>query len=215
MRTALIAAALAAGPAGFAQTPERAWDPGKCEEAKKQAHTQKLDGVEPFGGASFTATMHRFIPDGNCLAISFYRLAAKLPPTSTERELRQRQAEFKGRTAPTTFAARYIGDDENAYFRPLWTDQARCSALIPVIENLEKIATPKVTGDGPYRGVATYTTDSPIYELWLQGMVYPQENSGYTMKVTTTSTGKTTALSSWFEETLVALKPCWSGDEPK
>jgi hypothetical protein len=194
---------------GFVEIERRCFD----EQAKSRL--EALDGVMPFGGAYRQPGLFVLVPDGNCRIVSFYRLAAKLPSTGSPREFRRRQAEFAGKTAAPIFVARYIGDDTDNFFAPLWADQTRCRALVPAIEKLEKITAPKFVGDGPYRGVPSTITDASTFELWLQGVVYPQENSAYVMSSTMTSSGKKTALSNWFEDTLTALKPCWSSQEPK
>jgi hypothetical protein len=198
VRVAAVAglAALMA-PAALAQD-------SRCRDAEFDSHTATLGDFAPMGGASFKKDYVRPGAEGNCRAITFYRVAAK---TSGPR------AEFRDKTAPPFFAARYVGDDRKAPYKVQWTDEKRCPALVPALEKLEPIIAPKLTGDGPYRGTMTFNAGEAVYRLWLSGPSWPQREEDYTLSVNVESGGRT-PLANWLDETVTALAPCWAAEAP-
>jgi hypothetical protein len=94
-----------------------------------------------------------------------------------------------------------------------WTDDKRCPALGPALAKLEPILAPKLTGEGPYRGMTSSNAGEAVYRLWLSGPVWPQRDEDYTLSLNVESGGNS-AFSKWLDETFAALAPCWAAEAP-
>lgn len=184
----------------------------KCADAEFDSHSVALDEVGPFAGASFKATFARS-GGANCRVITFYRLEAKPPAATSKAAQRKLRQEYAGKTAPPFFAARYVDDKRSALFSERWTDQDRCTALVPTLEKLEPILAPKLTGDGPYRDMSSGPADQPIVRFWLAGQVYPQTDPDHTLDLTLDG-GDAGAYGKWLDEMFKSLDACWSADLP-
>jgi hypothetical protein len=199
VRVAVLAAVLGmAAPAAFAQ------DAAKCRDAEFDSHSATLGDVAALGGASFKKTSMRSGSEGNCRVVAFFRVAAKAPGP---------RAQYRDKTAPPFFAARYVGDDRKAPYKVQWTDEIRCPALVPALDKLEPILAPKLTGDGPYRDTLGSNAGEAVYRLWLSGPAWPQREEDYTLSLNVESGGNT-ALAKWLDETFTALAPCWAAEAP-
>lgn len=204
VRVGVLAAGLlaVAAPASLAQDPDAA----KCRDAEFDSHSATLGDTAAFGGASLKKTSLRSGSEGNCRVVTFFRVAAKLPQGSSARE-------YRDKAGPPFFVARYVGDDRKAPFKAQWTDDRRCPALVPALEKLEPILAPKLTGDGPYRGMMGSAANYAVYRLWLSGPAYPQRDEDYTHNLNVESGGNT-AFAKWLDEAFAALAPCWAVDAP-
>jgi hypothetical protein len=197
---------IALAPAAMAQGDTR-----KCADAEFDARSVPLDDEGPFAGASHKPGFAYAANGPNCRIITFYRLPAKAPGVSP-RQMRV-GSEYKNKTAPPFFAARYIDDSRGANYKPRWTDQDRCPALVPQIAKLEPILAPKLTGEGPYRHGSTSITDQPVIRFWLAGQVYPQHDVDHTLDLTMEG-GSGAPFGAWLFETFKVLDACWSSEPP-
>jgi hypothetical protein len=200
VRVAMLAGLVAMAAPAFAQDPDAA----KCRDAEFDSHSATLGDNAALGGASFKKTSVRSGSEGNCRVVSFFRVGAKPPGP---------RAQYRDKTAPPFFAARYVGDDRKAPYKVQWTDEKRCPALVQALQKLEPILAPKLTGDGPYRDMLGSAAGQAVYRAWLSGPVYPQRDEDYTLSVNVES-GSNTVFAKWLDETFATLAPCWAADVP-
>lgn len=213
-RIAAVAAAFVAfAPALPAQEAAAQGDMRKCANTEFAARTVPLDEYGPFAGASLKAEPYHDVDGPRCRVITFYRIPAPIPGATTPTQMRRVMKDYAGKSAAPFFAARYVDDSRSASYQPRWTDEAKCPALASALEGLEPILAPKITGDGPYRGMETGGADAPNLRFWMTGQVYPQPNADYTLNYSLDG-GDGSAFGDWFDETLRTLDACWSPEEP-
>ncbi len=205
---AMLAAAVCVAPAAMAQGDAR-----KCANTEFGARSEALGEFGPFAGASLKADAYHRVSGPKCRIITFYRIPAQIPGATTPAQIRRAQQEYGNKTAAPIFAARYIDDSRTANYQPRWTDQAKCPALLTVLEKLEPVLAPKITGDGPYRDIHGSGSDAPIIRLWMTGQVWPQTDPDYTQNYTIDG-GHGGPFGQWLDETFKALDGCWSADKP-
>lgn len=208
-------AALVGALVAFAPTPEATaqGDLRKCANTEFAARTVPLGDYGPFAGASLKAEDYHDVKGPRCRVITFYRVPAAIPGATTPSQIRRVMKDYVGKSATPFLAARYVDDNRAANYVERWTDQAACPALIPALETLEPILAPKITGDGPYRGLDVAGPEGPNVRLWMAGQVYPQANADFTLNYSLDG-GHGTALGAWLDETLAALDACWKTEAP-
>lgn len=205
-----VAAGLMLAPVAMAQG-----DPVKCEAAEEAAKTVEFYGLKPIAGAIEAPGFVYRVDGPNCRIMTFYRMPANPTRPSTRAEIRElRKPPLAERVAPPFFAARYIDDRKQAPFQPQWTDQSRCKDLVPLLERLEAVLVPRITGDGPYRYALSGVTDQPVIRFWMSSVVYPQDDPGFTM-IYTLDGGHASPFGSWLFEAFDSLTPCWSNIAPE
>lgn len=200
----------------FAPVASAQGDGAKCSEAVASARAQELDKIRSFAGAVHAPGFVYSVEGPNCRVITFYRMPANPTHPSTPEELRKLRYEmpFAGKTAPPFFAARYVDDSKAAPYMARWTDQARCPALMPVLEKLEAVLAPKLVGDGPYRyGSTAGISDQPRINFWMSDRVYPQGDPEFRLDYILQG-GSSAPFGNWLFNTFEALAPCWSEDQP-
>ena len=93
----------------------------------------------------------------------------------------------------------------------LWVDSRTCDALLPAMSKLAGLGPIRITPPGTTAGVGpNIITDGATYEVVASG-IYPAENAiGYVRL-----TGNIDApIAGWVDNTLSAIKPCWSSTPP-
>lgn len=94
---------------------------------------------------------------------------------------------------------------------PLWADSRTCPALVPAMARLASLEPIRITPPGaPARELSNVILDGSAYEVAAQG-VYPAENAGGGVRLTG---NVDTPVARWVDDTLSALKPCWSASPP-
>ena len=207
----IAVAAILLAPVSMAQG-----DPKKCTEAVAVARAEKLDGLLPVAGAVHAPGFVYKVDGPNCRVISIYRMPANPTHPSTPEDLRKlrRERPYAGKTAAPFMVARYVDDHAQRPYSARWTDQARCPALLPAIENLEPILAPKLLGDGPYRyGSYSSATDQPVIRFWMSGAVWPQDDAEFRLDYMLDG-GSSASFGKWLFATFDALAPCWSDELP-
>jgi len=206
---AVLVVAACFAPAAFAQ----AGDLRKCANTEFGARSEGLGEFGPFAGASFKAEPYHSVKGPKCRVITFYRVPAEIPGATTPAQFRKVAKDYVGKTAPAFFTARYVDDSKAASYQPRWTDQTRCPALVTALEKLEPVLAPKLTGDGPYRGIVSGSDDVPVVRFWMTTQVYPQTDPNFTQNYALDG-GNGSPFGLWLDETFKALETCWSADKP-
>jgi hypothetical protein len=95
-----------------------------------------------------------------------------------------------------------------------WADQKTCPAIVPALQELERVVAPKFTGNGPSPRVLQLTTDGTLYMLWAAGEVYPIPSGDN--ELTIHLRGKEgSPLGRWMDETTAAISNCFTSELPK